>query len=102
MKWFGKMDGVSPFCTNWWDRSDSASSQTGLMAFREQPTTLWSRQPLPRGDIIPALMKATKVAETRLPTPFGTFRLFGFESEGKSENALALVMGTPHADDSAL
>ena len=47
-------------------------------------------------------MKATKVAETRLPTPFGTFRLFGFESEDKTENVLALVMGNPGADDSAL
>src|SRR5437867_10975943 len=47
-------------------------------------------------------MKATKVAETRLPTPFGIFRLVGFESEGKSENVLALVMGSPDADDSAL
>src|SRR3989442_9444197 len=47
-------------------------------------------------------MKATKVAETRLPTPFGTFRLFGFESEDKSENVLAFVMGSPAADDSAL
>jgi 3,4-dihydroxy 2-butanone 4-phosphate synthase/GTP cyclohydrolase II len=47
-------------------------------------------------------MKATKVAETRLPTPFGMFRLLGFESEDKSENVLALVMGSPDADDSAL
>ncbi len=42
------------------------------------------------------------MAETRLPTPFGKFRLFGFESENKSENVLALVMGKPDADDSAL
>ncbi len=38
-------------------------------------------------------MKATKVAETSLPTPFGTFRLFGFESQDKSESVVALVMG---------
>jgi 3,4-dihydroxy 2-butanone 4-phosphate synthase/GTP cyclohydrolase II len=47
-------------------------------------------------------MKVTKVAETRLPTPFGTFKLFGFESEDKSENVLALVMGEPEADDATL
>jgi 3,4-dihydroxy 2-butanone 4-phosphate synthase/GTP cyclohydrolase II len=47
-------------------------------------------------------MKATKVAETRLPTPFGAFRLLGFESEDKSENVLALVMGNPDTEDSAL
>jgi 3,4-dihydroxy 2-butanone 4-phosphate synthase/GTP cyclohydrolase II len=47
-------------------------------------------------------MKVTKVAETRLPTPFGTFKLFGFESENKSENLLALVMGEPKADEATL
>lgn len=38
-------------------------------------------------------MKATKVAETSLPTPFGTFRLLGFESEDKAENVIALAIG---------
>jgi 3,4-dihydroxy 2-butanone 4-phosphate synthase/GTP cyclohydrolase II len=47
-------------------------------------------------------MKVSKVAETRLPTSFGTFKLFGFESEDKSENVLALVMGEPEADEAAL
>jgi 3,4-dihydroxy 2-butanone 4-phosphate synthase/GTP cyclohydrolase II len=47
-------------------------------------------------------MKVTKVAETHLPTPFGTFKLFGFESEDKSENVLALVMGEPTANDAML
>src|SRR6201993_4608227 len=47
-------------------------------------------------------MKVTKVAETHLPTPFGTFKLFGFESEDKSENLLALVMGDPTADEATL
>jgi GTP cyclohydrolase II len=47
-------------------------------------------------------MKATKVAETSLPTPFGTFRIFGFESADKSENLLALVMGTPGSDGAPL
>ena len=47
-------------------------------------------------------MKVTKVAETRLPTPFGTFKLFGFESEDKSEDLLALVMGEPNADEATL
>ena len=40
-------------------------------------------------------MKATKVAEADLPTRFGAFRIFGFESPDKSESALALVFGTP-------
>ena len=47
-------------------------------------------------------MKATKVAETSLPTPLGTFRLFGFQSEPKTENVLALVMGNPNPDEAAL
>src|ERR1051326_7068024 len=46
-------------------------------------------------------MKVTKVAETHLPTSFGTFKLFGFESEDKSENVVALVMGEPAANDDA-
>src|SRR5687767_571742 len=47
-------------------------------------------------------MKATKVAETSLPTPFGTFRIFGFESADKSEDVLALVMGTPASEGAPL
>ncbi len=47
-------------------------------------------------------MKATKVAETSLPTPFGTFRLYGFESQDKSESVIALVMGNLKEDDAAL
>ncbi len=47
-------------------------------------------------------MKTTKVAETSLPTPLGTFRLFGFQSEPKTENVLALVMGKPNPDEAAL
>src|SRR6266853_794910 len=47
-------------------------------------------------------MKATKVAETTLPTPFGTFRLSPFELEDKSEEVLALVMGDPTSEDAPL
>ena len=47
-------------------------------------------------------MKTTKVAETSLPTPLGTFRLFGFRSEPKTENVLALVMGKPNPEEAAL
>jgi GTP cyclohydrolase II len=47
-------------------------------------------------------MKAVKVAETSLPTSFGTFRLFGFESEDGSDSALALLMGEPSGEDSPL
>jgi GTP cyclohydrolase II len=47
-------------------------------------------------------MEARKVAEADFPTKFGRFRIFGFESPDKSENALALVMSNPSADDAAL
>ena len=47
-------------------------------------------------------MKVTKVAETSLPTSFGTFQIIGFESADKSENVLALVMGNPAASEPAL
>ncbi|MBI4471422.1 MAG: GTP cyclohydrolase II [Acidobacteria bacterium] len=47
-------------------------------------------------------MQATKVAETSLPTEFGTFRIFGFESEDKSDNVLALVMGDVSGSEPAL
>ena len=47
-------------------------------------------------------MKATKVAETSLPTPFGIFRLWSFELEDKSENVLALVMGAPSSAEAPL
>jgi GTP cyclohydrolase II len=47
-------------------------------------------------------MKAMKVAETTLPTDFGTFRISGFESEGKSDSALALVMGNLSGVDAPL
>ena len=47
-------------------------------------------------------MKPTKVAETSLPTSFGTFRLFGFESEDRSDSVLALVMGSPAGEDAPL
>jgi GTP cyclohydrolase II len=64
--------------------------------------TLSWRQGHQASDILLGLMQATKVAETSLPTPSGTFRLFGFESEDKSENVLALVMGDPNSDDATL
>jgi GTP cyclohydrolase II len=47
-------------------------------------------------------MNATKVAATSLPTPFGTFQLFGFESDDKSDNVLALVMGSPDTQEAPL
>jgi 3,4-dihydroxy 2-butanone 4-phosphate synthase/GTP cyclohydrolase II len=47
-------------------------------------------------------MKATKVAATSLPTSFGVFQLLGFESEDKSDNALALVMGRPETQEAPL
>src|SRR5574342_515694 len=47
-------------------------------------------------------MNATRVAATSLPTRFGIFQLFGFESEDKSDNVLALVMGQPDAQEAPL
>src|SRR5262245_22577284 len=47
-------------------------------------------------------MKARKVAATRLPTTYGTFQITGFESGDKSESVLALVMGNPQSEPSAL
>src|SRR5215472_9824513 len=48
-------------------------------------------------------MKATKVAETSLPTEdYGTFRLFGFESSDKSESVIALVRGDLGAEEAPL
>src|SRR5262245_34886310 len=47
-------------------------------------------------------MNATKVAETSLPTPFGTFKLWAFESEDKSEEVLALVIGDPASEQAPL
>jgi GTP cyclohydrolase II len=47
-------------------------------------------------------MPCIKVAEAALPTEYGTFRVFAFESEDKKDSALALVMGTPSAGDAPL
>ncbi len=47
-------------------------------------------------------MKAMKVAATQLPTRYGTFQIFGFESEDKSEDVYALVMGKPAEEDAVL
>src|SRR5215510_5430664 len=47
-------------------------------------------------------MNATQVAATTLPTPFGTFERFGFESQDKSDNVVALVMGKPGVEDAPL
>lgn len=38
-------------------------------------------------------MNAVKVAEAAFPTEFGDFRIFGFESEDKSDGAVVLVRG---------
>ena len=47
-------------------------------------------------------MNTVKVAEATLPTEFGTFRIFGFESSDKSDGAVALVMGNPAAVETPL
>ncbi len=47
-------------------------------------------------------MIATKVADADFPTKFGGFRIFGFESPGKTENVLALVIGDPSKDTAVL
>jgi 3,4-dihydroxy 2-butanone 4-phosphate synthase / GTP cyclohydrolase II len=47
-------------------------------------------------------MKPTKVAEARFPTKFGAFTIFGFETDDRTDSALALVMGEPSRQDAAL
>jgi GTP cyclohydrolase II len=42
-----------------------------------------------------ANVKTQKVAEAKLPTRFGQFRILGFESNSGAESAVALVMGQP-------
>ena len=48
-------------------------------------------------------MNFSNVGESVFPTKYGAFRIvFGFESEDRSDSALALVMGTPAACDAPL
>jgi len=48
-------------------------------------------------------MNSKNVGETALPTRYGDFRIyFGFESDGQSDGALALVMGKPSLTDAPL
>jgi GTP cyclohydrolase II len=47
-------------------------------------------------------MNTVKLAEAAFPTEFGKFRIFGFESNDKSDSAVALVMGNPAEAESAL
>jgi GTP cyclohydrolase II len=47
-------------------------------------------------------MNTVKVAEAAFPTEFGSFRIFGFESNDKSDSAVALVMGNPAEAESPL
>ena len=47
-------------------------------------------------------MNTVKVAEAAFPTEFGDFRIYGFESEDKSDSAVALVRGNPAGSDSPL
>jgi GTP cyclohydrolase II len=47
-------------------------------------------------------MSIVKVAEAAFPTDFGNFRIYGFETEDKSDSAVALVMGDPAKSDAPL
>src|SRR5687768_7488300 len=47
-------------------------------------------------------MNVIKVAEADLPTEYGNFRIFGFESEDKSDSAVVLVVGTPATAEAPL
>ena len=47
-------------------------------------------------------MQATKIAEADFPTEYGAFRIFAFESDDKSDNALALAIGSPAASEAPL
>jgi GTP cyclohydrolase II len=47
-------------------------------------------------------MNSIKVADAAFPTEFGDFRIYGFESEDKSDSAVVLVKGNPAEDESTL
>ena len=47
-------------------------------------------------------MTTNRVAEAAFPTEFGDFRIYGFESEDKSDSAVALVRGNPAGAESPL
>jgi GTP cyclohydrolase II len=48
-------------------------------------------------------MDLSNIGEAAFPTKYGAFRIFfGFESEDKSDAALALVMGTPSSTEAPL
>ena len=48
------------------------------------------------------LMNTIKVAEAAFPTEYGDFRIYGFESEDKSDSAVVLVKGNPAGSDAPL
>jgi GTP cyclohydrolase II len=48
-----------------------------------------------RGNRGIAGIKTRKVAEAKLPTRFGRFRILGYESQGGLESAIALIIGQP-------
>lgn len=43
-------------------------------------------------------MKARKITEAALPSRYGTFRIFGFESDDGNDSVLALVKGEPESE----
>ncbi|MGB7622940.1 MAG: GTP cyclohydrolase II [Terriglobia bacterium] len=47
-------------------------------------------------------LKTRKVAEAKLPTRLGRFRILGFESPGGAESAVALIMGQPQRSPAPL
>ena len=47
-------------------------------------------------------MEAHKVAEAAFPTKYGTFRIFGFQAVDGNEEVVALLMGDPKSQPSAL
>ena len=47
-------------------------------------------------------MKARQIADASLPSKYGNFRIFAFESEDGAESILALVMGDPAAQERPL
>ena len=47
-------------------------------------------------------MKTVKIAEAAFPTEFGDFRIYGFESDDKSDSAVVLVRGNIDAAEAPL
>src|SRR6185295_18138099 len=103
------MHGDAPYCSNH-HLPDTACCLSDPTACRGRRTTFNCRPPLlpdRRRTLFRVLyfgfMNSNNVGETALPTRYGNFRVyFGFESDDRSDGALALVIGTPSSTNAPL